>query len=337
VLRDATLILTQPHDVTADVIFNKMTDDGLPVVRFDTGTFPQRARLTVRWQDGVSRAVLDTGDGLVDLDTLRSVWYRRPAEFSFSAGMEDDTVPFARAEARQGLSGALLTSGARWMNWPPAESVAGFKLVQLQYATRLGLLTPETLVTNEPDEAREFLDAENSGQETIYKRLSNQLLYTEDGRLTSFQTEKIDAEARKRLEHVAVTPCLFQRYVPKAYEIRATVVGAQVFAASVQSQDSDAGAVDWRMDTQLSWHGYELPATVERQLRDLVAGLGLLFGAIDLIRRPDGEYVFLEVNPSGQWAWFDPEITNAIRDAMIGELTCARDCADHAVQLAGGT
>ena len=30
---------------------------------------------------------------------------------------------------------------------------------------------------------------------------------------------------------------------------------------------------------------------------------GLFYGAIDLIRTVDGTYVFLEMNPFGQWAW----------------------------------
>ena len=44
--------------------------------------------------------------------------------------------------------------------------------------------------------------------------------------------------------------------------------------------------------------------------------LDLVFGAIDLVVTPDGRYVFLEVNPTGQWAWFPDHITLPIRDAI---------------------
>jgi glutathione synthase/RimK-type ligase-like ATP-grasp enzyme len=43
----------------------------------------------------------------------------------------------------------------------------------------------------------------------------------------------------------------------------------------------------------------------------LVKKLGLEFGALDLIVTPDNEYVFVEINPNGQWAWIQqlcPEI-----------------------------
>jgi glutathione synthase/RimK-type ligase-like ATP-grasp enzyme len=36
--------------------------------------------------------------------------------------------------------------------------------------------------------------------------------------------------------------------------------------------------------------------------------LGLSFGALDLILTPQGEYVFLEVNPSGQWVWIEDKL-----------------------------
>ena len=37
----------------------------------------------------------------------------------------------------------------------------------------------------------------------------------------------------------------------------------------------------------------------------LMRRLGLWYGAIDLRRAPDGEYVFLEINPAGQWLFVE--------------------------------
>jgi hypothetical protein len=33
--------------------------------------------------------------------------------------------------------------------------------------------------------------------------------------------------------------------------------------------------------------------------------MGLVFGCIDLILTPDNRYVFLEINPMGQWQWVE--------------------------------
>jgi glutathione synthase/RimK-type ligase-like ATP-grasp enzyme len=48
--------------------------------------------------------------------------------------------------------------------------------------------------------------------------------------------------------------------------------------------------------------------------------LQLSFGAIDLIQTPSGEYVFLEVNPSGQWLWIDDMLGLGISDSIVDWL-----------------
>ena len=45
---------------------------------------------------------------------------------------------------------------------------------------------------------------------------------------------------------------------------------------------------------------------------------GLTFGAIDLILTPDGEYVFLEVNINGQWAYLEDMLALPISDRHLG-------------------
>jgi len=36
-----------------------------------------------------------------------------------------------------------------------------------------------------------------------------------------------------------------------------------------------------------------------------VQELGQCFGAIDLVLHPERGYVFLEINPNGQWGWIE--------------------------------
>ncbi|MEV4245300.1 hypothetical protein AB0J63_18065 [Streptosporangium canum] len=49
------------------------------------------------------------------------------------------------------------------------------------------------------------------------------------------------------------------------------------------------------------------------------AGPGLTYGAIDLILTPDGRYVFLEINPNGQFLWIE-DATGLPIGAAIGDL-----------------
>ena len=117
-------------------------------------------------------------------------------------------------------------------------------------------------------------------------------------------------------------PCVFQEYIPKDIEIRATVVGEQVFAAEIHSQTSQRTKHDWRRyDLENTLHKpHELPIEVRGACVGITRHYGLEFGAIDLILTPEKKYVFLEINPNGQWAWIEVLTGLPISDAIAQSL-----------------
>jgi len=68
----------------------------------------------------------------------------------------------------------------------------------------------------------------------------------------------------------------------------------------------------------------ELPDEVQALLHALMARLGLVYGAIDMRLTPDDRYVFLEINPAGQWLFVEQESGQAIA-AALARLLHARD------------
>ena len=66
----------------------------------------------------------------------------------------------------------------------------------------------------------------------------------------------------------------------------------------------------------MKWEAMALPEVIASRCRDLIHALGLNFGCIDLIVRPDGEYVFLECNPNGQWLWIELETGQKISESI---------------------
>ena len=63
-----------------------------------------------------------------------------------------------------------------------------------------------------------------------------------------------------------------------------------------------------------------LPDDVLDKLRQLMSILRLVYGAIDMRLTPDGEYVFLEVNPAGQWQFVEERTAQPITDALASYL-----------------
>ncbi|HWN70612.1 MAG TPA: hypothetical protein VNM90_23390, partial [Haliangium sp.] len=123
------------------------------------------------------------------------------------------------------------------------------------------------------------------------------------------------------------SPVLFQARVPKQVELRITVAGESVLAAEIHSQSTKRTQIDWRHYDQghTPYRAHALPDEIRRACLALVARLGLRFGAIDMIVTPDDRYVFLEINPSGQWMWIENEtglpISDAVCDTLLGAST----------------
>lgn len=68
---------------------------------------------------------------------------------------------------------------------------------------------------------------------------------------------------------------------------------------------------------------YDLPDDLAARLRAYLDRLGLVYGAIDMRLTPDGRYVFLEVNPAGQWRFMEQ------RTGVPMTETFARLLIDH--------
>ena len=99
-----------------------------------------------------------------------------------------------------------------------------------------------------------------------------------------------------------------------------------MFAAALYSQEIEKGRLDWRRATLSIRHEkYKLPIAIERQLLKLIDNFDLKYAAIDMIVTPDGEYVFLEVNPNGQFGWIEDKVGfplyGALADLLISGKT----------------
>jgi glutathione synthase/RimK-type ligase-like ATP-grasp enzyme len=78
------------------------------------------------------------------------------------------------------------------------------------------------------------------------------------------------------------------------------------------------------MNPGIKWKPYELPADTVSKLLDLVRRLGLQYGAVDFRVTPEGEHVFLEINPAGQFLFIENAIGMKIADTLAGHLADAR-------------
>jgi glutathione synthase/RimK-type ligase-like ATP-grasp enzyme len=307
----------------------------------------------IRLVDGnAAYAVIRLANQQLDSREFSSVWFRRVANSPLPKELSPDDKEYVNDECSAFLTGFFDLISAHWVNDRAAERVASNKIHQLRVARNMGLRCPKTLVTNDPEEVRAF--AGTVGGQLLFKPLAG---FSPRGadfsrELASFPEVKsryeIDVLKQRSHEEIVfsqlltdeklaslaaleICPAIFQEYVEKRFEVRVTVVGQDMFACEIHSQNDHATKIDFRRMVllesidQVEHREHRLDSDVAHKLDSLMKSLGLQFGCIDLILTPEGEYVFLEVNPSGQWLWIEQLIGSPISNTLAGLLSRRRE------------
>lgn len=298
---------------------------GAEVMRFDTDRFPTEAQVLFS-QDGGREGLRLRCDGQeVRLEPGDAIWYRRARwAAKLPQSLDRQLRHGCVLESEALLRGIMAAAPCFVMDPPDLVRERGHKPFQQRLARELGLATPRTLMTNDPAEARAFVESCPGG--AITKMLSSFARMSEEGEEQVVFTTSLREEHLDRLDGLRLAPMVFQEKIQKALELRITVVGSRMFAAAVDSQKVAGAEVDWRergVTLLSSWTAYTLPPQVERALERYMERIGMQYSAIDMLVEPDGRHVFLEANPAGECFWLEHyaphfPLTEAIADVLVG-------------------
>lgn len=308
------LIVSTKADVATDDVVRQLAKRGIAHIRVNTEDYPFSD--VYSWKPGASGPAFTIGHQRIPPPT--AIWYRRVRSPSKPEAMDDGIYEFCLQENRAALLGGILGLDARWMSNPAAIWRSEFKPFQLSVASRIGLQIPPTLISNDPAAIREARDT--FGEMIVKPARTGYVVH--DGQAFSIFTSRLREEDLEELESARLSPAIYQALVPKLCDVRVTIVGKKVFAAAIDSQSDPAAMTDWRHTTnpELPHRRIDLPHVLADQLLLMMDVLGLTFAAIDLIHSTDGSFVFLEVNPSGQWLWLDDKLELGISAAVANWL-----------------
>lgn len=317
------LLITHSRDnQSVSMVAEELKARGREPVRLDTDLYPRSIRVSAHLTGAQARRRLETPDGTLELGEVSALWYRRFAVGGSLPAELDETRTACLQQSEQALYGTIAALDCLQVDPLSAVRRADHKEVQLKMASHFGLEIPRTLISNCPDQVREFY-RECRGQ-MIAKTLGS-FAVDREGRQEVVYTSIVREEHLQQLESLSYSPMLFQELVPKRIELRATVVGSKVLTAWVDSQGSDRSSVDWRRDGVGlidRWAEYDLPVSVAEGLRKLTGYFGLSYGAADLVVTPDGRLVFLELNSGGEWFWLQRALP--IAESLADLLATAR-------------
>lgn len=304
-------------------VSDNLRDQGLTPVRFNTDKYPTDFLLEAEFSEGQTRHTLVTPSGhTVTRDQIHSVWYRR-----FFAGKDIDSDMDAQKrsacieESKRCILGFLSCTRSFQVDDYWKVKQASNKDWQLQLATEVGLPPPATLVTNCAESVEGFYRAHKG---KIITKMQTAFSVWQDGVEGVVFTSEVEDHHLGQLDGLRQCPMVFQQNVAKQLELRATIVGNQVFCAAVDSMAHDNMGTDWRKrgsDTLDQWFKYDLPEDIQQKLLNLARKLGLQYGAADIILTPDNQYIFLEINPCGEFYWMDHYTGLGISRAIAGLLS----------------
>jgi hypothetical protein len=300
------LIPTIQDDIHAAAVALVLERNGHRPIRWFCGDVPTAAQASFAiGSETPQSAALHAPACECDFDAVDVFWNRRVHDPIIQDELDGGDREFALRESKRFVRGLLMTlpDDVFAVNDYQRASAAENKLLQLRTARAVGMAVPETLVSNDPRRIRAFL-AQHAAAGTICKSF-RPVTWEGENQVAILYTSKVTVDDLPSDAMLRLAPAIFQRYVPKAYEVRVTAMGQEMFAARLDSQRSERYAVDWRLgdDGSLAIEPMALPEAVAHQCRALLARLGLVFGCFDFVVTPAGEYVFLEINQMGQFLW----------------------------------
>ncbi len=311
------LIITQfENDLTVVRLGQLLREQGADLVVVSPETLEQPSSFFIgHGLNGGVRSILRLVDREIDLREVQTAWlwrswrpeplldrfralYKQREEWRF---FQQEWLRFHKS-----FSMTLAYYPIFCVNPPPWNDAFEEKCCQLSVAAEVGLCIPPTLYTTRLSVVHKFCS--EHGGAIIYKPFRSYLRVIEpEGdhtwRSQMLFTNRVKDEDLVEPEGFLPTPGIFQPYIDKQIELRIVVIGRQLFTCAIHSQLSERSRDDWRhYDLEHTpYVAYELPATISQKLLHLMDRLHLVFGSIDMILTPEGEYIFLEVNPNGQF------------------------------------
>lgn len=295
------LIITSSIDCTIDYILNKYRDTA-EFYRFDIDMFSEYEIVI----GGNRQWVICCDKWKLQKKDLYSIYYRKPRipnldeyEYAYRSMIAKDIISLVNGIVDD-FEGKVLTK-------PYILRKTENKVFQLLYAEKNGFLIPKSFIGNSNEKALKFFE-----EKSIIKPLTTGKLVRNKATeiyQTNYFTEFND--------NIALTPIYLQEYKNKKYEVRLTYIDGSFFTVRIDSKDK----LDWRKDySGLKYSIIECPKDVATLCVRLLESFEMVYGAFDFIVNENDQWIFLEVNPNGQWQWLEQKLELPISERIVEYL-----------------
>lgn len=288
------LVISNKYDFTSDYICLELKKRGLEYCRINRDTL-QKYSMVLNLEELFLSIIIDNKESLIKKDNLKAIYFRAPIYLreNFTKNISKEQQLY-KSQWTAFIRNLTIYEDVKWMNNPQSTFLAENKPLQLIYAKRLGFLCPRTFIANscypQIDKHKKY----------IIKTLDTAVLKI-DSKEAFVYSNIISGHEIKNYD-LSLSPLFIQEYIYPKTDIRVTVVDNNIYAVKIL-QNGEGINTDWReIKNKVEFVPIKLPQDIEVKCIKLTKSFNLSFGAIDLVET-NGRYYFLEINPTGEWAW----------------------------------
>lgn len=304
------LILSEKGDLSTNDVIDWLDYFHVPFIRLNTDEASGVTLFAERTGEGL-KCFVKTSTHTVSFDQITAYWYRRGGIPQFRIPAQSVNAAFEEkiaAKVKDYLNMESRTLYAflhKQLDAIPGkigsyEKGGVNKLMVLEMAHKLGIRIPDWCISMQLNDSMEFL---RKSEQVITKGIWESLMVSTDYSGYNTFTELVEAEELSQLPERHF-PSLLQKNIPKQYEVRSFYLLGKFWSMAIFSQKDPQTSIDFRKyndDKPNRNIPFKLPEELEKKLHQLMLELELETGSMDLIVDENDEFIFLEVNPVGQF------------------------------------
>ncbi|WP_312902740.1 grasp-with-spasm system ATP-grasp peptide maturase [Chryseobacterium taichungense] len=227
-----------------------------------------------------------------DINLIKAVWFRRGLFRIRSESFGNSQLDMYIEENNIILSDYVNYKLMRIKSIGSPTSLNVNKLIVNKIAEECGLTIPEFMLSTNFENLSEIQ----------YKKYITKGINGNTHIATTSQ--RIILPVAELESNVSGSLSLIQKYIEKKYELRIFYLAGKCWTMAIFSQNDDKTKIDYRNYNKEKPNRtipYFLPENISSKLVTMMTKLNLNSGSIDMIVTPDDQFVFLEVNPVGQF------------------------------------
>ncbi|MCP3675078.1 MAG: hypothetical protein GY829_11505 [Gammaproteobacteria bacterium] len=307
---EKVILIIAPTDDFHAIVVAKRIESMSPykAIIWDSGTFPLATKISYYNTNASSDFKIIFDNSNINLSDIISIWWRRPHPFKLSEFIQSDAIrSFCKNESEMFVLGSIAGMNIPIINDPLQQATACRKPYQISSAVRAKLDIPDTLMTNDSVEATVFY--EKHKDECIYKPFDSP-----PWRIA--ETRRMKKEYLSNLKSLVYSPIILQQEIKNGRNIRINVFDKKIFASEILPDKTLYKGIDWRLAPNYECIEHKLPEELEKKIIIFMKIIKLRYGCFDFILHEKRGYVFLEVNPAGQFLFVEIDNNQGLSSAM---------------------